>query len=190
MWAGKSPVHPIPGQGALRAAVSEFLSVLITRPRVGPSATAFARSPLPPATLLDRIAAYPIPDMFVGWRMFPAVTSVDDESWDHVGASRVHRLADGGSVTETMIEYTAGVGFAYELLGFTDVFGKLVHGVRGEWSVSPDGDGSIVRWTWEFAPRPLRRPLMAVVVAPLWAMYSRRMITAVTAAVSKEPVDA
>lgn len=164
--------------------------MLITRPHVGPAATAFARSPLPPAVLLERIAAYPIPDMFVGWRMFPAVTSVDEVAWDHVGASRVHRLADGGQVTETMIEWTAGHGFAYELLGFTDVFGKLVHGVRGEWSVAPDGDGAIVRWTWEFAPRPFRHRLMALVVAPLWAMYSRRMITAVTAAVSEEHVAA
>lgn len=162
--------------------------MLITRPQVGPSATAIARSPLPPAELLDRIAAYPIPDMFVGWRVFPAVRSVDDESWDHVGASRVHHLADGGTVTETMTEYTAGVTFAYELVDFTDVFGWLVDGVRGEWSVSPDGSGSIARWTWEFAPRPFRRTLMALVVAPLWTIYARRMITAVTAAVSKEPV--
>ena len=162
--------------------------MLITRPDVGPAATVFARSPLAPALLLERIAAYPIPDMFVGWRMFPAVTGVDDVAWDHVGACRVHRLADGGQVTETMIEWTPGQGFAYELLGFTDVFGTLVHGVRGEWSVSPDGDGAIVRWTWEFAPRRFRHRLMALVVAPLWAMYSRRMITAVTAAVSAEPV--
>lgn len=182
-------MSPVQGDSALRAGFgSETLSMLIDRPDVGPAATAFARSPLPPAVLLERIAAYPIPEMFVGWRMFPAVTSVDEVAWDHVGASRVHRLADGGQVTETMIEWTAGRGFAYELIGFTDVFGKLVHGVRGEWSVSPDGDGSIVRWTWEFAPRPLRRTLMAVVVAPLWAMYSRRMITTVTAAVSKVPV--
>ena len=162
--------------------------MLISRPSVGPAATAFARSPLPPAVALERMAAYPIPEMFVGWRMFPAVTSVDDVAWDHVGAARVHRLGDGGEVTETMIEWTAGRGFAYELIGFTDVFGKLVHGVRGEWSVSPDGDGSILRWTWEFAPRPFRRTLMALVVGPLWEAYMRRMITTVTAAVSKVPL--
>ncbi|RIX31254.1 SRPBCC family protein [Amnibacterium setariae] len=161
--------------------------MLISRPTVGPSATAFARSPLPPAVLLTRIADYPIPDMFVGWRMFPAVTAVDDETWDHVGAARVHRLADGGQVLETMVEHVPGHGFAYELTGFTDVFGKLVHGVRGEWSVSPDGDGSLARWTWEFAPRRFRRTLMALVVGPLWGVYMRRMIAAVTAAVSQEP---
>lgn len=164
--------------------------MLITRPAVGPAATAFARSPLPPAVLLARIAEFPIPAMFVGWRVFPAVTSVDEVAWDHVGASRVHRLADGGRVTETMVEWTPGHGFAYELIGFTDVFGRLVRGVRGEWSAAPDGTGSIVRWTWEFAPRPGRRAIMALVVGPLWAAYMRRMITAVTATVSEEPAGA
>jgi hypothetical protein len=164
--------------------------MLITRPRVGPSVTAIARSHLPPDVLLDRIAAYPIPDMFVGWRIFPAVTSVDEASWDHVGATREHRLADGGRVTETMVEYTPGVGFAYELIGFTDVFGRLVHGVRGEWSAAPDGSGSVVRWTWEFAPLPFRRSLMALVVGPLWGVYARRMIAAVAVAVSREPATA
>ena len=131
-----------------------------------------------------------IGDDMVKRRAPPAVTAVDDETWDHVGASRVHRLADGGTVTETMIEYTAGTGFAYELIGFTDVFGRLVRGVRGEWSASPDGDGSLLRWTWEFAPLPFRRTLMALVVGPLWNAYMRRMITAVTAAVSEDPARA
>jgi Polyketide cyclase / dehydrase and lipid transport len=163
--------------------------MLISRPAVGPSATAFARSALPPAEALARIAAFPIPRMFVGSRIFPAVQRVEpDVAWDHVGAARLHRLADGGSVTETMIEFTPGVGFAYELIGFTDVFGRLVHGVRGEWSVSPDGDGSLLRWTWEFAPRPFRRALMAHVVAPLWQAYAQRIIVAATATVSAEAV--
>jgi hypothetical protein len=33
------------------------------------------------------------------------------------------------------------------------VFGRLVEGVRGEWTFTPDGDGSVARWTWEFKPR-------------------------------------
>jgi hypothetical protein len=163
--------------------------MLISRPDVGPTVTTLARSALAPAEALERIAAYPIPLMFVGSRIFPAVERVEpDVAWDHVGASRVHRLADGGSVTETMTEFTPGVGFAYELVGFTDVFDRLVHGVRGEWSFSPDGDGSLLRWTWEFAPRPLRHAVMAHVVAPLWQGYARRMIAAAAAAVSAEAV--
>ena len=163
--------------------------MLIRRPHVGPSVTVLARSPLPPAEALARMAAYPIPAMFVGDRVFPAVERIEpDVAWDHVGARRVHHLADGGTVTETMIEWTPGSSFAYELVGFTDVFGRFVHGLRGEWSAAPDGDGSILRWTWEFAPLPFRRGRMAWVVGPLWRRYSQRMITTVTAEISKAPV--
>jgi hypothetical protein len=163
--------------------------MLIPRPHVGPSVTVLARSALPPAVALERMAAYPIPAMFVGDRVFPAVERVEPEvAWDHVGASRVHHLADGGTVTETLVEYTAGSSFAYELVGFTDLFGTLVHGLRGEWSAAPDGDGSILRWTWEFSPLPFRRRIMASVVGPLWRRYSQRMITTVTAEISALPV--
>lgn len=165
--------------------------MLIRRPHVGPSVTVLARSALPPAIALARLAAYPIPAMFVGDRVFPAVQRVEpDVAWDHVGASRVHHLADGGTVTETLIEWVAGTSFAYELIGFTDVFGRLVHGVRGEWSAAPDGDGSILRWTWEFSPLPLRRRIMASVIGPLWRRYAQRMILTVTAELSAQPVDA
>lgn len=165
--------------------------MLIRRPHVGPSVTVLARSSLPPAVALARMAAYPIPAMFVGDRVFPAVERVEPEvDWDHVGAHRVHHLADGGTVAETIVEWTPGSSFAYELVGFTDVFGRFVHGLRGEWSAAPDGDGSILRWTWEFAPLPFRRGLMAWVVGPLWRRYSQRMITTVTAEISAVPVSA
>lgn len=151
---------------------------LFTSPRVGPSATVLARSPLPPAELLPLVAEHPLPVMFTGWGPFPAVQRVSgqDGAWDRVGRTRTIHLADGGAVTETVIEFSQGRGFAYELTGFTDVFDRLVHGVRGEWGFAPDGGGTVVRWTWEFAARFGRRRLMALVVAPLWRIYMGRMI--------------
>lgn len=159
---------------------------LIERPRTGPSATVLARSPLPPARLMPLVADHPLPAMFTGWGPFPAVTRVDGQegSWDRVGKVRTIHLADGGTVTETVVEHAPG-GFAYELTRFTDVFDRLVHGVRGEWGFAPDGDGTIVRWTWEFAVRPGRRTLMALVVGPLWRRYMQRMITSAVAELSR-----
>lgn len=163
---------------------------LLTRPLVGPSATVLARSPLPPAELLPLVADYPLPAMFTGWAIFPPVTRVDDQTggWDRVGASRTIRLGDGGSVIETVVEFAEGHSFAYELTRFTDAFDLIVHGVRGEWSFAPDGTGSVVRWTWEFAARPGRRWLMAAVVGPLWRVYMQRMIRAAVADVSRQHV--
>ena len=162
--------------------------MLITRPTVGPSATAFARSPLPPAVALSRMAAYPLPAMFTGWTIFPAVTRVEgqDGSWDRIGGTRLLYLADGGTVTETLIEWAPGSSFAYELTSFTDLFGRIVKGVRGEWSVAPDGDGSLLRWTWEFAPLPFRRGLMAHVIGPMWRVYSQRILVAAVADASRD----
>lgn len=160
---------------------------LIERPRTGPSATVLARSPLPPERLMPLVADHPLPAMFTGWGPFPAVTRVDGQegSWDRVGKSRTIRLADGGSVTETIVEVDGERGFAYELTRFTDVFDRLVHGVRGDWCFGPDGTGSIVRWTWEFAPRPGRRLLMHLVVGPLWRVYMQRMITSAVRELSR-----
>ena len=151
---------------------------LFTAPRTGPAATVHARSPLAPDVLLPLIAEEPLPGMFTGWGPFPAVRSVEgqDGAWDAVGRTRLLQLADGGSVRETIVEFDPGHSFAYELTRFTDVFDRLVRGVRGEWSATPDGTGSVVRWTWEFAARPGRRTLMALVVGPLWRVYMQRMI--------------
>ena len=151
---------------------------LFVRPASGPSSTVSARSALPPARALEVMAPISLPATFTGWGPFPAVTGVETQTggWDAVGQTRRPQLADGGEVTETVVEYTAGVGFAYELTGFTDVFDRIVVGVRGEWTFTPDGDGSIVRWTWEFKPRLGRGPLVAGVIVPLYNRYMRKIM--------------
>ena len=74
-------------------------------------------------------------------------------AWDHVGASRNPILSDGTTASETLTEYTVGHSFAYEVTGFTNILGRLVEGVRGEWTFTPDGEGTVIRWTYEFKPR-------------------------------------
>ena len=153
---------------------------LFVRPAAGPSSTVSARSALPPARALQVMGAISLPATWTGWGPFPAVLSVEAQTggWDAAGQTRRPQLADGGEVTETIIEYTEGVGFAYELTGFTDVFDRIVVGVRGEWTFTPDGDGSMVRWTWEFKPRFGRRPIVASVIVPLYRQYMRQIIRA------------
>lgn len=156
---------------------------LFTRPAVGPSSTVSARSALPPAQALQIIGPISLPATWTGWGPFPAVLRVEAQTggWDAVGQSRRPQLADGGEVTETIVEYVAGVGFAYELTGFTDVFDRVVRGVRGEWTFTPDGDGSMVRWTWEFKPRLGLRPIVAGVIVPLYRRYMRQIIRSTVA---------
>lgn len=69
-------------------------------------------------------------------------------------------------------EYTPPHSFAYELTGLTGLLGRLVTRVRGEWTFTPDGTGTVVRWTYAFFPRRGRKPLVRWVLAPLWRRYA------------------
>lgn len=44
-------------------------------------------------------------------------------------------------------------------------------GPTGEWNFNPDGDGTLLRWTYEFKPLPGRRWILGGPFAPLWRRY-------------------
>jgi hypothetical protein len=77
-----------------------------------------------------------------------------------------------------LTEYTVGHSFAYEVTGFTNILGKLVEGVRGEWTFTPDGEGTVIRWTYEFKPRRGCYLLIRLGLAPLWRHYMQAGIEA------------
>ncbi|ADB34899.1 hypothetical protein Kfla_5895 [Kribbella flavida DSM 17836] len=133
------------------------------------------RSRLTPTEAFDRIVPIDLPSVFQAVRPFPGVARVDNqtEAWDHVGPSRNPVFDDGSRATETLTEYAEGRSFAYELTDFTNVLGRLAYGVRGEWTFSTDGSGTLVRWCYEFKPRPGRRWILAGPFKPFWTRYMR-----------------
>jgi Polyketide cyclase / dehydrase and lipid transport len=120
------------------------------------------------------------PLIFTGWGPLPAVRGVNNQTaeWDHLGASRNPDLSDGSTATERLTEYTAGHSFACELTDFTNVLGRLVHGVRGEWTFTPDQAGTLIRWSYEFKPLDRRRIFVRFALAPLWRRYMQRAVQA------------
>ena len=104
---------------------------------------------------------------------FPGVTSVANQTgdWDHAGPTRNPQFGDGSQADEQLTEYTEGVSFAYQLSNFTNVLDRLAVGIRGEWNFNPDGEGTLIRWTYEVLPRPGRRWILAGPFAPLWRRY-------------------
>jgi Polyketide cyclase / dehydrase and lipid transport len=140
--------------------------------------TVQTRTPIPPNRAFDIIVPIDLSLVFKGWGPFPAVRGVSNqtEAWDHAGPSRNPDLSDGSTATERLTEYTAGRSFAYELTEFTNVLRRLIHGVRGEWTFTPDGDGTVIRWTYEFKPLPGRHLLVRRGVAPLWRRYMQRSV--------------
>ena len=138
--------------------------------------TVQTRAAVPPQQTFTTIAPIDLSLLFKGWGPFPAVRGVKNQigPWDHVGASRNPDLSDGSTATERLTEYTAGYSFAYELTAFTNVLRRLIHGVRGEWTFTSDGDGTMIRWTYEFKPLRGRSVLVRRGLAPLWRRYMQQ----------------
>lgn len=150
--------------------------VLIQRGDRTVPVTVQRRAHVSPASAFATVVPIDLPLVFERWGPFPGVEGVRDQTgpWDRVGASRSPVLTDGSSATETLTEYVDGASFAYELTGFTNVLGRLVHGVRGEWTFTPDGTSTMIRWTYEFKPRVGRFALVRGGLAPLWSRYMSR----------------
>ena len=85
-----------------------------------------------------------------------------------------------------MTEYFEGAGFAYQLTGFTNVLSRLAAGIRGEWNFNPDGEGTLIRWTYEFKPLPGRRWILAGPFALLWRRYMTAPLARCVQAVETE----
>ncbi|MER6694154.1 SRPBCC family protein [Streptomyces minutiscleroticus] len=114
-----------------------------------------------PQDALRILAPIDLPTVFRPVFPFPGISEVKNrtEAWDHAGPRRNPQFDDGSQADEELTEYTPGSSFAYRLTNFTDVLSRLAAGVRGEFNVSPDGDGALIRWTHEFKPLPGRLDL-------------------------------
>jgi hypothetical protein len=108
----------------------------------------------------------------------PAVVGVIGQtgSWDTPGRTRTLLLSDGGSVVETITDADPPTFFAYELSDFRKLFGMLVKGARAEWRYDRTDAGTRIRWTYSFAARPGRAPVVTLIVRLFWAPYMRRVL--------------
>ncbi|WGL52464.1 SRPBCC family protein [Nocardioides sp. BP30] len=148
-------------------------SLLITAEDVTIPVTVQTRSHLPPGDVFRIVVPIDLSLIFKGWGPFPGVRGAHHQTggWDAAGQSRNPDLTDGSTALERLTEYTAPHSFAYEITAFTGPMKRLVMGVRGEWTFTPDGHGTLIRWTYEFKPLPRRRWLLRSIVIPLWRRY-------------------
>lgn len=162
---------------------------LISRADATVPVTVQTRAQVAPGRAFDVIVPIDLSLIFTGWGPFPAVRGTKNQTaaWDHVGASRNPDLSDGSTATETLTEYTPGHSFAYELTDFTNVLGRLAYGVRGEWTFTPDHEATVIRWTYEFKPRPARRSLIRLGLAPLWRRYMQAAVEAAARVAEQQP---
>jgi hypothetical protein len=146
------------------------------------------RTSVAPAKAFRLIVPIDLSSVFHRVAPFPGVKGVANqtEAWDHVGPVRNPQFDDGSQADEQLIEYTEGSGFAYQLTGFTNVLSKLAVGVRGEFNFNPDGDGTLIRWTYEFKPLPGRRWILAGPFTPLWRRYMAAALARCVQAIESE----
>lgn len=146
---------------------------LIDRTDLTVPVTVQTRTTLAPGDAFRIIVPIDLSLVFTGWGPFPGVRGANNQTgaWDAPGQSRNPDLTDGSTAHERLTEYTAPSSFAYEVSEFTGSLRHLIVGVRGEWTFTPDGDGTLIRWTYEFKPLPGRQLLLRRIVGPLWRRY-------------------
>jgi Polyketide cyclase / dehydrase and lipid transport len=162
---------------------------LISRADATVPVTVQTRANVPPARAFEVIVPIDLSLIFTGWGPFPAVRGVKNQTgaWDHAGASRNPELSDGTTATEALTEYTPPNSFAYEVTDFTNVLGRITHGVRGEWTFTPDRGGTVIRWAYEFKPKRGLRLLLQLGLAPVWRRYMQAAVEAAARAAEQQP---
>ena len=133
----------------------------------------------------DVIAPIDLASIFRRVGPLPAVAGTRDQTgrWDHVGASRVVRLADGGELHEELTAFERPRHFAYRLHPLSGPMGRLVAGADGAWWFEEGGE---IRWTYTFHPRRLRALPVRLVLAPLWRVYASRALGRAVAAAEED----
>jgi Polyketide cyclase / dehydrase and lipid transport len=135
-----------------------------------------------PTEAFDRLIAARLPEVFSRRHAaFPAVREVVDEpdAWGTVGQTRTILLADGGSLRETLTSVDRPHGYAYVL---DELHGRLrpfVGSVDGAWSVTPEGTGARIGWSWVLHPKAPPARLTMTVIARMWKGYADRALAEV-----------
>lgn len=132
-----------------------------------------------PTKAFEGLMAARLPELFSRrYAAFPAVQEVRDEpeDWGTVGQTRTILLADGGSVRETLTSVDRPRSYTYVL---DEIHGKLrpfVSTVEGAWSVTPEGTGARVGWSWTVHPQASPARLTVTVIGRMWKGYAERAL--------------
>ncbi|WP_395695946.1 SRPBCC family protein [Nocardioides sp.] len=127
----------------------------------------------------DVVLPTPLPQLFSRrYAAIPAVREVRDQQgpWGTVGQTRTVRLADGGSIRETLTVVDRPRAFRYRLSEISGPMKPLVTGVEGRWLFEPAGDGTRVLWGWTVEPRGALGRAAMPLFARMWRGYARQAL--------------
>lgn len=117
-----------------------------------------------------------------GHLLLPAIAATEplaggDARWGtRLGQARRIRLADGGSMVETVRTIDAPAATTYVMSDLTGPFAALYDGVLGEWGFASAGAGTRITWRWRLRPRGIAGRLAAPAIAWMWQGYAAKAL--------------
>ena len=132
-----------------------------------------------PTAAFDGLIAMRLPEVFARrYGAFPPIREVSDQpdDWGAVGRSRTIHLADGGRLRQTLTAVDRPHGYSYVI---DEIHGRLrpfVRSVDGAWSITPEGEGARIGWTWTLHPKTSPGRLTMNVIGRMWRGYADRAL--------------
>lgn len=120
----------------------------------------------------------PLPGIFSRrYLAIPPIAAVEgqDGPWGvAVGQTRTIRLADGGTMHETLTALDPPHQFGYTISEVTGMMKPLVAAAMGTWTFAPAGTGVRITWSWDVTPTQRLGRLAMPTFTRLWSGYARQ----------------
>jgi hypothetical protein len=127
----------------------------------------------------DVVLPMPLPELFSRrYAAIPPIREVRDQqgAWGTVGQTRTIKLADGGTMRETLTSVERPRSFGYRISDVSGPMKPLVTEVAGEWRFERAGDGVRITWAWAVQPRGRLGGLAMPLFARMWRGYARQAL--------------
>jgi Polyketide cyclase / dehydrase and lipid transport len=135
-------------------------------------------SPVSVEHAYDAVLPAPLTDIFSRrYGVIAPIREVQGQAgqWgEAVGQTRTIRLADGGTMLETLTVLDRPQRFAYTISNITGMMKPLVAAAAGTWAFEPAGTGVQITWTWDVTPTATVGRLAMPMFARLWSGYARQ----------------
>ncbi|WP_248583637.1 SRPBCC family protein [Nocardioides sp. InS609-2] len=134
--------------------------------------------PVDPERAYDWILPIPLEQIFARrYGPLPPIKGTDIDGggvWGTAGQTRTIRLADGGTMRESLTRVDRPWSFGYRIDNVTGPMRPLVATLDGLWSVEPAGNGARVTWRWTVQPTNAWTARVMPVFGRLWQGYARQ----------------
>jgi Polyketide cyclase / dehydrase and lipid transport len=145
-----------------------------------------------PTQAFDRLISAPLPAIFSRrYAAFPPIKEVTDEpdGWGTVGQTRTILLADGGRLRQTLTSVDRPHGYSYVLDEIHGPLRPFVRTIDGAWSVTPEGAGARIGWSWNMHPKTSPARLTMNVIGRMWKGYADRALAELETVISDPAAD-